>query len=101
MNKELLDKVNAYINKAENGNALSVFECEDFLNSIPSFTDKHSIEETKEFLDYLGNPDENMKIIHVAGTNGKGSVCNYISSVLIKAGYQVGLFTSPHLVKIT
>lgn len=101
MNKELLDKVNAYINKAENGNALTVFECEDFLNSIPSFTDKHSIEETKAFLDYLGNPDENMKIIHVAGTNGKGSVCNYISSVLIKAGYQVGLFTSPHLVKIT
>ncbi len=101
MNKELLDKVNGYINKVENGNALTVFECEDFLNSIPSFTDKHSIEETKAFLDYLGNPDENMKIIHVAGTNGKGSVCNYISSVLIKAGYQVGLFTSPHLVKIT
>nr|WP_297707674.1 folylpolyglutamate synthase/dihydrofolate synthase family protein [uncultured Butyrivibrio sp.] len=101
MNKELLDKVNAYINKAENGNALTVFECEDFLNSIPSFTDKHSIEETKAFLDYLGKPDENMKIIHVAGTNGKGSVCNYISSVLIKAGYQVGVFTSPHLVKIT
>ncbi len=102
MNEISIDKKIAdFLVRAEAGNAFSVMECEDFLNQVPSFTDKHTIEETKAFLNYIGNPDENMKIIHVAGTNGKGSVCNYISSVLMKAGYNVGLFTSPHLVRIT
>ncbi len=90
-----------FISRSDNGVKISINECEDFLNSIPGFTDKHSIEDTKRFLDYLGNPDENMRIIHVAGTNGKGSVCSYVASILQKAGYTVGMFTSPHLVKIT
>ncbi|WP_029232384.1 bifunctional folylpolyglutamate synthase/dihydrofolate synthase [Butyrivibrio sp. VCB2006] len=90
-----------FISRADAGNEIQLFECDDFLNSIPSFTDKHTIEDTKKFLEFLGNPEENMKIIHVAGTNGKGSVCSYVSSVLMKAGYSVGMFTSPHLVKIT
>lgn len=46
----------------------------------------------------LGNPQERLKVIHVAGTNGKGSVCAITASVLQAAGYQVGLFTSPFLV---
>lgn len=79
---------------------LTVQDCENFINEVPRFTVKHGIAETRKFLEYLGNPDENMKIIHVAGTNGKGSVCCYMQSVLMKAGYKVGLFTSPHLVKI-
>ena len=58
------------------------------------------MKDTVAFLEYLGNPDSNMKIIHVAGTNGKGSVCSYLSSILMKAGYSVGMFTSPHLVKV-
>ncbi len=90
-----------FISRSDNGVKISINECEDFLNSIPGFTDKHSIEDTTRFLDYLGNPDENMRIIHVAGTNGKGSVCSYVASILQKAGYTVGMFTSPHLVKIT
>lgn len=49
-------------------------------------------------MDKLGNPQEKLKIIHVAGTNGKGSVCAMIASVLMEAGYVVGLFTSPHLI---
>lgn len=46
-------------------------------------------------LDKLDNPQQNLKFIHVAGTNGKGSVCRYISAMLIKAGYKTGVYTSP------
>ena len=45
----------------------------------------------------LGNPQQKVPILHVAGTNGKGSVCAYLSSVLTEAGYRVGRYTSPHL----
>lgn len=47
--------------------------------------------------DYLGNPEKEIKTIHIAGTNGKGSTSSMISSVLQEAGYKVGLYTSPHL----
>ncbi len=49
----------------------------------------------------LGNPQELVPIIHVAGTNGKGSVCAYLSAILTQAGYRVGRYTSPHLVDWT
>ena len=50
-------------------------------------------------MEEMGNPQEKVKVIHVAGTNGKGSVCSMISSVLMNAGYKVGVYTSPHLEK--
>ena len=52
-------------------------------------------------LDLMGNPQRKLKCIHVAGTNGKGSVCAIISTVLKEAGFKVGLFTSPHLFRYT
>jgi len=55
----------------------------------------------KILLAALGNPQEQVPIIHVAGTNGKGSVCAYLSSILTESGYRVGRFTSPHLVDWT
>ena len=73
---------------------------ENYILSIPRFTAKHSIEETREFLKKIGSPDESMKIIHVAGTNGKGSTCAYLDSILREAGLKTALFTSPHLVDI-
>lgn len=82
-------------------NRLSLSVCDDFLNMLPSLTRKHSVSENASFLEFMGRPDRNMKIIHVAGTNGKGSVCNFISSILVQAGFHAGMFTSPHLVKIT
>ena len=100
MTNEIVESINKIIDSSENGKGLSVAQCEAFLNAVPGFTDKHSIDDTKAFLNYLGNPDANMKIIHVAGTNGKGSVCSYLTSILMKAGYRVGTFVSPHLVKI-
>lgn len=100
MTKEINDSINRILESASSGIGVSVRECEDFLNRIPGFTDKHTIEDTRNFLEFLGNPDENMKIIHVAGTNGKGSVCSYLTSILMRAGYKVGTFVSPHLVKV-
>lgn len=56
------------------------------------------LDRIKTLLAALGNPQEQVPIIHVAGTNGKGSVCAYLSSILTESGYRVGRFTSPHLV---
>ena len=56
------------------------------------------LDRIQQLLDKLGNPHQKIPIIHVAGTNGKGSVCAYISSILTAAGYQVGRYTSPHLI---
>ncbi len=75
-------------------------EAEAYINDTPRFTTKNSMEDTEAFLQRLGSPDAQMKIIHVAGTNGKGSVCAYMRSVLECAGYRVAVFTSPHLVDI-
>ena len=75
-------------------------ETVDYIESIPKFTTKTSLDHTRRILDRLGHPEEGMKIIHVAGTNGKGSVCAYLNSMLVEGGYKVGLFTSPHLIRI-
>ena len=56
------------------------------------------LERTIELLDRMGNPQDKLKFVHVAGTNGKGSVCSFVESSLREAGYKTGLFTSPHLV---
>lgn len=75
-------------------------EIVDYIEEIPKFTSKNPLDHTKDLLKRLGNPQNTMKVIHVAGTNGKGSVCAYLDSMLRTGGYHVGLFTSPHLVKI-
>ena len=76
----------------------------DYLfNALPSFQQvgtsayKPGLERITEFCRKLGNPQRNYFVIHIAGTNGKGSVSNMLASVLQQAGYQVGLYTSPHL----
>ncbi|MDY6937107.1 MAG: folylpolyglutamate synthase/dihydrofolate synthase family protein [Cyanobacteriota bacterium] len=56
------------------------------------------LERIERLLAQLGNPQASVPIVHVAGTNGKGSVCAYLSSILTEAGYRVGRYTSPHLV---
>ncbi len=76
----------------------------DYLfNALPSFQNigadayKPGLERITEFCRHIGNPHRNYYTIHVAGTNGKGSVSHILASVLHEAGYRVGLFTSPHL----
>ena len=71
-----------------------------YIADIPKFTKKHSLEHTREFIRRLGNPCHDRKIIHVAGTNGKGSVCAFMQAILLCEGKTVGFFTSPHLVRL-
>ena len=54
---------------------------------------------TEELLERLGRPQDRLKIVHVAGTNGKGSTCAFIASILQEAGYKTGLFTSPYILR--
>ena len=75
-------------------------EAVEYLLKIPKFTKKNTPEDTRRFYEYLGRPGESSGLIHVAGTNGKGSVCSYINAVLEEAGYCPGLFVSPHLVDV-
>ena len=58
---------------------------------------KKGLDAMKQALALLGDPQKELKIIHVAGTNGKGSLCAMLGSVLVSAGYRAGCFTSPHL----
>ena len=71
-----------------------------YLLDIPKFTKKNTMEDTKSFLKELNLPLKDKKIIHVAGTNGKGSVCYYLNNLLQSAGKSTALFTSPHLVDV-
>lgn len=74
---------------------------EEYLDQIPMWaTKKNTLKDIRAYLKELGNPDDESRIIHVAGTNGKGSVCSYLSSVLQAEGYRTAVFTSPHLVQV-
>ena len=75
-------------------------EAVKYILDIPRFTKKNDLVHTKTFLRYLGDPQEDLKILHVAGTNGKGSVCAYLDAMLRAEGKHTGLFTSPHLVRM-
>lgn len=68
-----------------------------YLKSYKNNTGELSLKNLNKLLDYMDHPEEKLKFIHVAGTNGKGSTCKMLSSVLRSAGYKVGLFTSPFL----
>ena len=68
------------------------------IEELPLHTKKNEFSEVKSFYEWLGSPGSGSRIFHVAGTNGKGSVCAFLNSVLTCAGYRTGMFTSPHLV---
>lgn len=72
----------------------------EFLYGIPKFTKKHSLAHTQHFMELLGNPGNRCKVIHVAGSNGKGSVCCFLYHMLLSEGKTAGLFTSPHLIDV-
>ncbi|ODS35702.1 MAG: hypothetical protein A7315_05280 [Candidatus Altiarchaeales archaeon WOR_SM1_79] len=73
-------------------------EAIDYLYNLKIYGMSLGLERIEYLLNVLGSPHKDMKAIHVAGTNGKGSVSAMLSSILQSAGYKVGLFTSPHLV---
>lgn len=73
-------------------------QIENYINDIPRFTTKNDLTHTNRFLEKLGNPQQGRKILHVAGTNGKGSVCIYLEHLLQSEERTVGTFISPHLI---
>ena len=75
-------------------------EAVDAIEAVGTESIKNTTEETRRLLHALGDPDRRIPLIHVAGTNGKGSVCAYLESVLRAGGRTCGLFTSPHLRRI-
>ncbi|MCM1134152.1 MAG: Mur ligase family protein [Clostridium sp.] len=77
-------------------------EAEEYILAIPRFSEKHTLKETGELLNRIIGGEAagsgiKSRIVHIAGTNGKGSVCAYLRSILMESGYSVGMFTSPHL----
>jgi len=81
-------------------------EIETRLNSVPMFSKSGAkaanfdLSSMRRFCDLLGNPQSNLKTIHVAGTNGKGTTCRMLASIYQEQGYRVGLYTSPHLTDV-
>lgn len=84
-------RVVGYVEKMNKEDAIK------YIHSVNWTFCKPGLERTKELVNCLGNPQNNLKFVHVAGTNGKGSFCSMLSSVLVKAGYNVGLYTSPYI----
>lgn len=84
----------------DNANASTYETVEAYIYDIPKFTKKNAIGHTEQLLEKLGNPGMQRKLLHVAGTNGKGSVCAYLNNLLVEAGKHVGMFTSPHLISM-
>lgn len=70
-----------------------------WLFKLQRFGVKLGLDNVRELLSHLGDPHEKLRSVHVAGTNGKGSVCTFLSSALKEAGYKVGMYTSPHVVR--
>ena len=69
-----------------------------YMKELETFGIKLGLRNINTLLELLGNPQRDFKSVHVAGTNGKGSVCAMLEAVLRTAGYRTGLYTSPHLI---
>ena len=76
---------------------MTVREAVDFLENYPIKASRPGLERIRVLMEKVGNPQKGMRFVHVTGTNGKGSTCAFLDSVLRKAGYRTGLYTSPHL----
>ncbi len=79
------------------GNSMNYNEALNYIHGTLKFGIKLGLESIETLLGLMGNPQDKLKYVHVAGTNGKGSTVAFISSVLIEAGFKVGIFTSPSL----
>ena len=79
--------------------AFSIDTILEDLYSLQRLGIKVGLEHTVQLLDEIGNPHKKLRLVHVAGTNGKGSTCSILTKILIDHGHKVGLYTSPHLKK--
>ncbi len=76
-------------------------EALEFIRNTQRFGMKPGLHNISELLERMGDPQKKLKYIHIAGTNGKGSTAAFISSILIESGYKTGIFTSPHIQRMT
>lgn len=74
-------------------------DVEKYLSKFYKTTENPTLKAMEYFMDEFNHPEKSLKFIHIAGTNGKGSCTEMLNNILIKAGYRVGKFISPHLVK--
>ncbi len=77
---------------------MDYIESLEYLKTLPKFPTHAGLDRIRSVLSVLGNPEKGMRFIHVAGTNGKGSTCVMLSSVLTAAGYKTGLYISPYII---
>ena len=77
---------------------MTLTEALNFLQSLQLFGFQPGLETTRRLAAAVGHPEKNLRFIHVAGTNGKGSTCAFLEQIYRGAGYRTGLYTSPHLV---
>lgn len=75
-------------------------EAVNYLNQTARFAKKTSLDNVRYFMKCLGDPQDHLRFIHTAGTNGKGSVCAFMEAFLIEKGWKVGVFSSPHVMVI-
>ena len=73
------------------------FDAIEYINTPRWLTSRLGLERIRELLDRLGRPQDRLKFVHIAGTNGKGSTCAFTASILAEAGFKTGLFTSPYV----
>ena len=73
------------------------FDAIEYINTPRWLTSRLGLERIRELLNRLGRPQDRLKFVHVAGTNGKGSTCAFTASILAEAGFKTGLFTSPYV----
>ena len=78
---------------------MSIEETLEYIHNVKWRGSKPGLERTRELLATLGNPEKHLKFVHIAGTNGKGSTAACIASVLQKARYRTGLYTSPYILQ--
>jgi dihydrofolate synthase/folylpolyglutamate synthase len=76
-------------------------EAVEWINGLIPFGIRPGLERIERLMTLLGEPHRHLKFVHVAGTNGKGSTCAMMTSVLLQSGYDVGTFTSPYITKFT
>jgi dihydrofolate synthase/folylpolyglutamate synthase len=80
---------------------LTIEAATNFLFDLEKFGMKMDLQNISKLMEFSGNPHKSLKVVHVAGTNGKGSTCAAIASVLTSMNYKTGLYTSPHIIDFT
>lgn len=93
LEKTLRPVVNKYLYDEQEMNI------DEYLNTFDKFTKNPNLDAMKYLMEQFDNPQDKLKVIHVAGTNGKGSICEMLSNVLVNTKYKVGKFISPHLIR--